>query len=275
MISNYQKRKQVIMKKGLLIILLPALLLTSCKGKQISEEEAEPIMNAIHERLEEPCKNIEISLKSSGVSVVDGKSVRQDVVYHLVQNDKDEIKFEMKGSADGQKVDTSFVRAKNATYTEVTYVKQLDSETNEYNEYTYVAKNNPSYDSSSLYVVIFALVPALMFSAFSDPTNLSTGNQTLTGGGITTEKNVKYYSRNDKNLTIEITQVAQGHKRNEGTEGVVDMTGTITYDNLFLNKVVIKGKTNYDNPVNMDMGVKVSETTNKISLPSGWEKHIK
>ena len=263
------------MKKVILLIIIPALLLTSCRGKAIPPEEAKKIMNSIHENKDVP-ENVEFNMKVSGVSRDDkGENQSTNLTYHIISNENDETRFEMKGTNEGTKYDLTFYTVKNETYEEVTYVKEYDKESKDYNEYTFTKKDNISYSTDVLTYQLQLLLPGLVVAAYSDPTYIDDKEGDVADeSGHTTNTKINYYSTGEKNLTVEIIKKVSGYEKNEGEENSVEGTVTATYDDLMLKKLVTKAKSNYGNNSSMEATLKYSDNLTKITLPNGWEKHI-
>ena len=264
------------MKRVLIIALLPVLLLTSCKGREISESDAESIKTKIKEEMS-TVKNQDIIMKSSSTRRDDdGKNVSSDLTYHLVMNQDGEGMFTMNGTYGNEKYDLSVYKVKDEEYEEICYIKNYNSDTKEYEEYTYTERDDLSYNTHVTSYTFSFLAPAIVYSTYSDPTTIDQIDKEIKSDDGTKRTNtLKYYSKNENNLTIEITTKVDGYKKNEGDEIAINGSETITYDNLRLKSVVVKSKTNYNNANNLDISVDYhNDEKIDISLPNGWEKHI-
>lgn len=269
------------MKKQLLsLLMVPALLLCSCKGSKISEEKAKELaekISANRETIPENSKSSEIILE---YKVAEGKGEERksaDIKFEFTQDVDENLKLKVKGTDDENKnYDFVLYKVKNEAYEEVSYVKEYDQEAKKYTETVYLKKDNADYTNVVGSYTIIALVPVFFLVGFTDPVETMKAEAFTAGEiekeGLTYNNDVNYYSSGDKNLTMESNIKLVKGEVPEDKEVNLNQSYSVTYDNLFLKKIIMSGKSNYGNK--MAVNASISLSSKAVALPSGWEKLI-
>ena len=152
-------------KQYLALLILPALMLTSCsKGKEIKKEEAEKLAQEINDKneaSEDTSRNVELSFSMNEVSGrgEDKESIK--VEYTVKTNEDGESYFQMKGGTDGENYDFTLITAKVEEYGEVTYLKTYDAESKKTTQYSF-AGDTTLYSAMLLEYQAQMMIPTMM-----------------------------------------------------------------------------------------------------------------
>ena len=263
-------------KRFLSLLLIPTLLLTSCKGEKINEEKAKEIANKISENISQlDGYGYELKMTAEGSSGKGSEKISENLSYELIQDKDENIKFKMKGNDGEEKHDFVIYQVKNEEYEEVAYIKEYDVDKKIYNEYVYGKNITENYSSLVSSYTINAFMPAFMMMGFVDPTTLLESDDFQNGeiveDDITFKNEVAFYSTGEKNLTIEAKRNAVSGSIPEDEETDTSLTYSITYDNLLLKKATITGKSNYGNSIEIKLNVDIKKSV-KVELPSNWKE---
>ena len=281
---KYKYSEDIYMKKLTLLLLVPALLLTSCgKGQKINDEKATELATKISEKTkgedDDTPQNFEVVISATGASQKDSKKVETNLKYKLSVNEADETKLQVKGKEGDVKYDFCVMSIKQEGYEdELTYLKLYNEAEDKYDETIFLNSNDDRVTQYSLQI----LVPALLLASYSDPLALiedeeAKNGQSQEGEGeniITYDNTVKYYSRGDGNLTIEASKKYVSGTFKEGEEEQLETYYTFTYDNYYIKSMVMKGKSNYNNDMKITMDVTLKKSKINFELPKGWEEMI-
>lgn len=257
------------------LLMIPALLLTSCKGEKIGEEKAKELANKITENTGSlEGYGYELKMTAKGSSGKGSEKKSESLTYELFQDKDENIKFKMKGSDGEKKYDFVIYQVKNTEFEEVSYIKDYDLDTKTYNEYVYGKNVTDNYNSLVSTYTMNALVPVIMMAGLADPAKLLESDDFQNGeiveDEITYKNEVTFYSTGEKNLTIEAKRKAVSENIPEDEEIETSSSYSITYDNLLLKKATINAKSNYGNNVEMKFNVDIKKSV-KVELPSNWK----
>lgn len=257
------------------LLIIPVLLLTSCKGEKIGEEKAKELANKITENTSGlEGYGYELKMTAKGSSGKGSEKKSESLTYELFQDKDENIKFKMKGSDGEKKYDFVIYQVKNTEFEEVAYIKDYDLDTKTYNEYVYGKNVTDNYNSLVSTYTMNALMPAIMMAGLMDPAKLLESedfqNGEIVEDEITFKNEVSYYSTGERNLTIEAKRKAISDNIPEDDEVDTSLAYSITYDNLLLKKAIITGKSNYGNTVEMKINVDIKKSV-KVELPSNWK----
>ena len=258
-----------------LLLLVPPLLLVSCKGSKIGDEKAKEIANKITEytnALEKP--SFEVTVKAKGVEGKGDERKEENVSYTWAQDKDENMKLKVKGKDGDENYDFVIYVVKVKEYDTVAYIKEYNVETKAYNEYVYAKTVTEDYSSKTSVYTKHAFGPALLVAALSDPIKFMESDdlqegEAEDGDGITYNTEINYYSNGEKNLTIEATRKYVKGDVEEGEEITTDYKYSVTYDNLVIKKAVINGKSNLGNTSETKLNIEFKKLT--IELPSNWE----
>lgn len=258
------------------LLMIPALLLTSCKGEKIGEEKAKELANKISENTNNlDGYGYELKVNAKGSSGKGSEKQSESISYELYQDKDENIKFKMKGNDGDEKYDFVIYQVKDETYEEVAYIKEYDLDKKVYNEYVYGKNVTDNYSSLVSSYTMNALVPAIMMAGLADPAKLLESDDFQNGeiveDEITYKNEVTFYSTGEKNLTIEAKRNAISNNIPEDDETDISLSYSITYDNLLLKKATIVGKSNYGNTIEMKFNVDIKKSV-KVELPSNWKE---
>ena len=258
------------------LLMIPALLLTSCKGEKIGEEKAKELANKISENTNNlDGYGYELKVNAKGSSGKGSEKQSESISYELYQDKDENIKFKMKGNDGDQKYDFVIYQVKDETYEEVAYIKEYDLDKKVYNEYVYGKNVTDNYNSLVSTYTMNALVPVIMMAGLADPAKLLESDDFQNGeiveDEITYKNEVTFYSTGEKNLTIEAKRNAISNNIPEDDETDISLSYSITYDNLLLKKATIVGKSNYGNTIEMKFNVNIKKSV-KVELPSNWKE---
>ena len=267
------------MKQKLLsLLIVPTLLLCSCKGPKIEEDKARELANKISENQDK--------LQDYGsIITVEMKNGKEGLKYEINQGSDSNVKLKIKGSNEDEKLDFVLYSVKNEEHEEITYIKDYDQEKKSYNEYVYSKKLTENYSLLVFKYSVHALLPTFFVAAFADPVRVMENDEYKAGeyvnDGITYENKVNYYSSGEKNLTIEIHQKyvsgepikdeTPADDEDEVEEYAKETKMSITYDNLVIKSIDGSTKSNLNNNSSFKANVELKKTLN-IDLPAGWEK---
>lgn len=264
------------MKKRFLSILLlvPPMLLASCKGPKIGDEKAKEIANKITENTNAlDDASFEISLKAKGAEGKGEDKKIQDITYTLSQDKEENMKLKVKGQDGDKNYDFVIYTVKHATYDTVAYIKEYDVETKIYKEQVIAKSLDENYSTKTSPYTMQALAPAIIIGGLADPVKLMESDDFKQGeiedDGLTYKIDINYHSFGEKNLTIDATRKYVKGTIPEGEEVNIEYNYLITYDNLVIKKAVINGKSNFGNTTDIKADIDFKKF--KIELPSNWE----
>lgn len=258
------------------LLIIPALLLTSCKGEKIGEEKAKELANKITENINGlEGYGYELKMTAKGSSGKGSEKKSESISYEIYQDKDENIKFKMKGSDGEKKYDFVVYQVKDEEYEEVAYIKDYDVDTKTYNEYVYGKNATENFSSLVSAYTKNAFVPVLLMAGLADPAKLLESDDFQNGeiveDEITYKNEVTFYSTGEKNLTIEAKRNAISNNILEDDETDTSLSYSITYDNLLLKKATIVGKSNYGNTIEMKFNVDIKKSV-KVELPSNWKE---
>ena len=227
------------MKKSLILLAIPALLLGGC-NKEISQEEAKKSAKAIAEHEfkigDIESAKIESTYNSSRVGKYNGKDINESEASRMVLgiNQKENFLYSFNGNS--EEYVESWIYVRDNTFVTATHTKDKNGESKTKGEITTGAvaafKRYIASDLSSL---------ASSLSSTSYLAGLLGEGEQEAEEGLTTT--MKYYSSGDGNLTIEGTSTATNYQSYLGKQ-TGTATAKIVYDNYlfaeFYNKSDMK-----------------------------------
>ena len=275
--NKSKKRSKIKMKNRFLsLLIIPALLLTSCKGEKIGEEKAKELANKITENTDGlEGYGYELKMTAKGNSGKGSEKKSESLSYEIFQDKDENIKFKMKGNDGDQKYDFVIYEVKNETYGKIAYIKEYDLDKKVYNEYVYGKNDTEDYSSLVSTYTSNAFVPVIMMASLADPAKLLESedfqNGEIVEDEITFKNEVTFYSTGERNLTIEAKRKAVSDNIPEDNETDISIAYSITYDNLLLKKATITAKSNYGNSMEMKFNIDIKKSV-KVELPSNWKE---
>ena len=254
------------MKKVLPLLVMPALLLTSCasKGKEISKEEANQIMRDISENsalADAVPDNIEIQFTLS--TVIGEEKIKSNMEFVLKCNEDNEVYFKVKGNSEDTKYDFEFYIFNTEKYGSVNYLKAYDYEEKKYEVICYANNSLEDYNRAESYKYT-AILPLTLFGSYSTP--LSFADE------FDEDVEYKFYSNGAKNLTIEVSRL--NIDTDDSEELVKDAKLEVTYDNYQITSLYMYSLSNLGNVSKAKGTINYSNKKIEIKAPSGWEKQL-
>ena len=262
------------MKKQLLsLLILPALMLTSCnKGKEIKKEEAEKLAQEISDKSNDELassENLEFKLsmiENTGKGE-DKESTSVEYVYKM--NEDSDIYFQMKGESEDGYFDFTLINVYDEEYGEVTYLKTYDPEEKTTTQYSIPGEVNILYENLFVVYKLQLSIAVMLYLSYTDPFEaMSVCEYDEEDEDI--KGSTKYYSTGEGNLTAEISTKYVG-EIDKDEEDVTSASLSVTYDNYLLTNFSLVAKSSFGNTCSLKISASHPKEKIKISLPNNWK----
>lgn len=257
------------MKKLKFLFLVPAIFsMVACGlGKEVNADKAKEIAKGMKD-VKQP-DNYEATLTMTSYDADDKSTTSAN--YSIKKNADGELyaamKTETKGGDDSFAMDVEVYYVKDSKYDEVVYMKDNSAEKEE-DKINVVVKKGNELEFTAAFGEIQSEIAS--FSVYM--TSADSLEEAIESAELEAKANenieVKYYSNGSQNLTIKETVKESDDK--------IGMSGesTITFDKGLLQSTETKMTSKDGDRMELKLTMKYPSSV-KISLPSGWESHIR
>ena len=261
------------MKKRLpMLLLLPALLLTSCAGGELSEEKSNELKAGIAEKAKD-LKNYELLITSDG-QVYDedeGKNVASTARYEYRVNEDGDRYVRSFATQGVQKSDSTVYLVNNAEYQQVLYTNTYDAEEKKNVQACYGYEGNElTFAFASLYFI----VPEGYLEMFVDASGFEALEEGMKEDGEEYKVSTKYYSSGEGNLTVKISASLKGEVKKDEEEKTVSANYTVEYQDYLFKSAKMSGKSSKGNNSTTEIYLTPKSSKIAIELPAGWQDII-
>ena len=266
--------------KKIIVLAASVAMLASCGGnnglgKEITRDEAIVIAKKISASPID-LNNVECSCDYEGQTYNEEKSanVRMKAQYTLKENADGEFDFHSKTTTDGKTEEYHYYYALNEEYKGVLYINNNGAIT-----VTAATLDETFEISLSMYRLAVAVSKAQL--TYANPEliipgkNEDASQSSQAQGGTTINSDLKYFSKDEKNLTIQAKMsVTYNTSTALPSEQVVAQDMNIYYDNLVFTGVEGTSTSNRGNLVKSTFRARFVNAKPVITLPSDWESKL-
>lgn len=260
------------MKKSLLLLLMPALLLSACNkenlGKEVTNQADVIVLIDNINRSSIDIKNYEMNGKQVTTSFDkdSNKNVKSTITYNYLANENDELYLKTDNVQGDSKTSAELYLVNNEQYELVFYMDLFDGEKHEYTVLGY-----EGHEEEFAFLQFYFYMPLSHYQMFINPIGVSSALpvESRAGYDVTT----KYYSKNDKNLTVKLDYTFTGDSSKFVEETAIQGSYTAKYDEGHFKNAKVALVSNKGSKSNTDCSLKVKDKFS-IDLPKGWEDLI-